>query len=356
MDEYGVAPVSDEAEITTFGPGYGEAIAIHIGAENWILIDSCVHPDSKQPASLHYLTQIGVSADKVRLIVASHWHDDHTRGLAELVRSCPNASVFVSGVFNDREAITFVCAYGSDIAAGQSRGTRELFNVVNSRDVEFAYIRSLLLETTIHGRIMRVFAFSPTARAQQQTLRRLASYLPQAQTSDMPINHAPQLHPNVESVVLHVDFGDDSALLGSDMENAGETGWNEIIADAVCVGQRKATNYKVAHHGSKSGHADGIWSKLLTTPVVSVMTPFVNGSHALPDEEDRKRIRMLSKDAYITSAATKKPKVPAPQLKRMQDICKNLARVNPGFGTVRLRRRLGTSSWNVETFGDAQRI
>ena len=72
MIDYGTPPAADEIEITLFGPGYGEAIAIHLGEGVWLLVDSCIDPDSKAPASETYLEQIGVNAEQVRAIVASH--------------------------------------------------------------------------------------------------------------------------------------------------------------------------------------------------------------------------------------------------------------------------------------------
>lgn len=69
MIDYGKGPDDQELEIMVFGPGYGEAIAVHVGERNWLLVDSCIDPDSKQPASYTYLQQIGVHADDVKAIV-----------------------------------------------------------------------------------------------------------------------------------------------------------------------------------------------------------------------------------------------------------------------------------------------
>jgi glyoxylase-like metal-dependent hydrolase (beta-lactamase superfamily II) len=56
----------------------------------WIPVNSCLGPESEGPATLEYLDSIGVSRTDVRLVVASHWHDDHDRGLAKLF-STPSA-------------------------------------------------------------------------------------------------------------------------------------------------------------------------------------------------------------------------------------------------------------------------
>lgn len=81
MSDYGKPPAADEVEVTLFGPGFGEAIAVHLGEGSWMLVDSCIDPDSKGPASLTYLDRLNVNPANVKAIIASHWHDDHVRGI-----------------------------------------------------------------------------------------------------------------------------------------------------------------------------------------------------------------------------------------------------------------------------------
>src|SRR5690348_5096629 len=107
MRNYGAAPAPDEIEVTVFGPGYGEAIAVHLGDDRWMLVASCEEPDAKIPAALEYLRAIGAASDAVKVIVASHWHDDHVRGLSRLLEAYPDAEFSISSVFNDREAQAF---------------------------------------------------------------------------------------------------------------------------------------------------------------------------------------------------------------------------------------------------------
>ena len=79
----GHSPRNDEFELTLFGPGYGESLVLHVGDGVWVLIDSCGRADA--PVALDYLRRIDVDpSEAVRMIVATHWHDDHIRGLAEI--------------------------------------------------------------------------------------------------------------------------------------------------------------------------------------------------------------------------------------------------------------------------------
>jgi beta-lactamase superfamily II metal-dependent hydrolase len=354
MIDYGAAPAQDELEVSVFGPGYGEAIAIHLGQNNWILIDSCMDPESKLPATLNYLQKIGVSPSVVQAIVASHWHDDHVRGISKLAEVCNNAEFFFSGVFNKPELLAFLLAHSPETGAIQSGGTKELVKVIKSKKAKMIFTnqRTLILQETLAGRNVQVSAFSPTQNAQTHMLNGLASYLP---TDSEPINHAPDLKPNLSSVVVHVDFGDDAILLGSDLEEHTNLGWRGIIEHAWCIAKTKATAFKVAHHGSITGHNEDIWSVLLNKPI-SVLTPFIRGNVELPTASDRSRIKSTSTASYISSGASKKPEMDHQVVKRLNTITTKLAKVNPGFGGVRLRKKTGAVDWKVELFGKAEQL
>jgi metal-dependent hydrolase (beta-lactamase superfamily II) len=47
-------------------------------------VDSCVVPGAQGPVSADYLEKIGVDASAVKAVVASHWHDDHVKGMSDL--------------------------------------------------------------------------------------------------------------------------------------------------------------------------------------------------------------------------------------------------------------------------------
>ena len=75
-------PNADQVEVTLLGPGYGECAVIHLGNGHWALIDSCLDSDTGRPAALSYLEGMGVDpATAVRLVLATHCHDDHVGGM-----------------------------------------------------------------------------------------------------------------------------------------------------------------------------------------------------------------------------------------------------------------------------------
>jgi Metallo-beta-lactamase superfamily len=354
MIDYGAPPAADEIEITLFGPGYGEAIAVHLGEGAWLLVDSCIDPESRAPASVTYLEQIGIDADQVRAIVASHWHDDHIRGISELAAKYPKADFVMSAVFNDREAGAFLAAYSGASSSGLARGAKELYGVMQGRETVFpALHRTNILEVMLNARQVRVTALSPVPAAFSQSIARLVQY---AARKDQAINHAPELRPNLEAIALHIDIGDDAVLLGADLEDHDNFGWSAVVADQWSGARRRATAYKVAHHGSYTGDCPQVWATLLTSDPVACLTPFTLGNLRLPTDADKRRLKENAPRAFISSGASRRPEMDSRLLKRLGDICSKLSRVDAGFGAVQLRKKIGALSWGVNLFGAARAL
>src|SRR4051794_11233398 len=92
------APDHGELEVSIFGRGVGECVVIHVGSNEWMVVDS-FHTESDLPVALEYFETIGVDPrSAVRLIIATHWHTDHFRGLAKLARRCRRARLVSSAV------------------------------------------------------------------------------------------------------------------------------------------------------------------------------------------------------------------------------------------------------------------
>ena len=320
-----------------------------------MLIDSCVAPGTSTPASANYLTKIGVPPESVKIIVASHWHDDHVRGMSKLVRLYPTAEFFVPSVFRDSESRAFLAAYSGSECANLSGGTKELYESLVSRNNSGWFATSSRIEVFSDKNPslpVQVVAYSPTQAAMAQFLAHVLDYLPK-ENQDSPIIQAPELAPNISSVVLHVELGDASILLGADLERHSAAGWDIVVADGWCQARSRAGLFKVAHHGSESGDHPDIWATLLSNNPVALMSPFNKGRHALPTANDRDRILKQTSAAYITSTASRRPQLLAEQLKRLEDMASNVRPVQSGFGALRARRPAGAGNWAVETFGSA---
>jgi glyoxylase-like metal-dependent hydrolase (beta-lactamase superfamily II) len=102
-------PAADVFEVSVFGPGKGESVVVHLGASRWIVVDSCRDQRSGEVAALEYLRGIGVNlATDVLAIVATHAHDDHFAGIADIVESCDAAIIITSQALANREFLALV--------------------------------------------------------------------------------------------------------------------------------------------------------------------------------------------------------------------------------------------------------
>ncbi len=96
MVDFSLPPKSNEIEISLFGPGYGEALLVHFGKNHWVSVDSCVD-EQKNPITLKYLEAMGLQADSsLKQIIATHWHDDHIRGISKILKACPDSEFICS--------------------------------------------------------------------------------------------------------------------------------------------------------------------------------------------------------------------------------------------------------------------
>lgn len=117
--------------------------------------------------------------------------------------------------------------------------------------------------------------------------------------------------PNDTAVALKVTVKGRSILLGSDVEEQNDplVGWSAILI--AHNHEEIYTAFKVAHHGSKTGHLDRVWAEMLSSNPLSLITPFRNGRHKLPTASDRVRILSLTNRAYISAHPEKelRPKI-----------------------------------------------
>ena len=362
----------DEFEISIFGPGYGEAIALHLGFGKWILVDSCLEPKSGKPAQLQYLESLGIdTSSAVKLIVATHWHDDHVQGMGALVRECKSAMVAVSAALKSQHFLQLISLYGEGVFPGSSGVTEfvNVFRIIDERrtirtkiDVpKLAGSDKLLYKDTIQlnarDHEVEIHSLSPSDSAIMSAQLDFRQRIPNAGTHKKRV-----ICPgtNNTSVVLWVRIGNHRILLGSDLQKTTDPkmGWTVIVNESQTIRER-ASVYKVAHHGAESSHDSDIWSKLLSDKPFALLSPYMVGDNYLPREEDLKRLTALTPHGYITALPNRRTYKASDRVVRdmVEDATKSIQSVNIGWGQIRLRRNIGNNAdFQVELFGDAYKI
>lgn len=342
-NEWKRAPHRDEIEVALFGPGFGECSLVHVGGGRWIIIDSCLDAATRAPAAISYLSSMGYHlADCVELIIATHWHDDHVRGMGEVVRLCPNAKFCCSSAFRRDEFHSMLEAMNEGPSTLRGAGLREIYSVcrileTRGQAISLAAPNKTILRLdgskTAHGLPAIVTTLSPSDRRVSDFFREIGTLIVGHQRIEPPgHNHL--------TVVTLIEIGAFAVLLGGDLEETAnpQTGWVAIVSSEERP-QTKASVFKIPHHGSANGHNDSVWSELLLPKPFAAITPFNRGTK-LPTLGDVARIVSKTDTAYLTArlenpkSATRRSSPVEHQLRLMDA---KLTRAEPRTGAVRFR-------------------
>lgn len=348
-----VPPEHNVMEVTVIGPGYGECILLHIGKGSWIIVDSCLNSEAR-PAALKYFQNLGLNpAEVVRLIVATHWHDDHIRGMGELVEVCDNAAFCCASALRAREFLTAVGALANRPMSRGGSGMQELHKVLSllvERSSEPVFAISNRRIFSRDG--CEVWALSPFDKEFDAFLREIGLLLPQEHETKRRI---PALTPNKVAVALLIKIDDTAILLGSDLEGQG---WLEIL-NAPESPSCKASFFKIPHHGSQNAHEDSVWNEMLHSDPIAALTPWRRGGRELPTTNDVQRILSFTERGYATASRNGLIGDPIwdrsnPVERTIRETGVKIKRTRLSPGMVRLRRELGSQTdWSIETFGSA---
>ena len=352
MTGTGTPPDIDEFELTLLGPGYGESIVLHVGGGAWVLVDSCL--DEKGTSrSLRYLENMDIDpAESVELIVATHWHDDHIRGMAQMVEVCDKATFCCSSVLRDKEFLAVIGALEYRHLSAAGSGLREIFNVFSRLSQVKSQPTLAIANRPIYrqGRC-EICSLSPNDANFLTFLRNVGNLLPKEGESKRRIS---SISPNDVAVVLWIKADDLVVLLGSDLEKRG---WVEILQSTTRPAGM-ASAFKVPHHGSENAHEPDVWKRMLEPDPFAVITPWRRGRRRLPSKRDAQRILSYTKNAYASATIGSSASTTMSRIKEVDRTIREsgveLRRLTMSPGAVRLRRKIGSrTQWQVEKFGSA---
>jgi Metallo-beta-lactamase superfamily len=308
-------PEAHQLEISVFGPGMGECIVAHLGDGDWIVVDSCLDRNSREPVALDYLKSLQVDVSSaVKLVVATHWHDDHIKGLARVLQASKGAK-FVDSIVFDKRLLARLVKLGSMTGANAS-ATDEynaIFEILLARQQRGENVNAVgpmraiankpLLSLMSDGRALKaeVIALSPSDGTFNRGQNELSEAILVTRERRRP---ASRQGPNQLCVALWLKVGEARAILGADLEHAsGVTeGWNAIVGSGERP-QGRAEIFKVPHHGSPNAHSPECWTDLLCEPPLAVVTPY--SPSGLPGSGDLVRLCKQTDQVFLTSDHTR---------------------------------------------------
>lgn len=346
---------------------------MHVGWGDWIIVDSCIAPDGNTPASIAYLKRLDVEpSTAVRRVVATHWHNDHVRGLTQTMKDCAGAKFICSQALFTKEFIALTdlwrrqqlatspvseltgvidtIARSTDIVKGSNGDGRLGFAVADRCLWRRPQANESEIDTTAE-----LHSLSPSDAAVTKSLEAISGLFPTEGTLTQPMPS----RPNQFSVALWLRVGDVRLLLGADLEEINNPfgGW-KLIVDSKERPAGPASLFKVPHHGSVTGECESVWTRMLLRNPVAMLTPFQRGRVRLPTEEDAARILDRTSVGFITApfrAGSSRGRTGSVN-RTIQETVRYIRRANSTFGHIQARKKLTSESseWSVTTFGNAR--
>ena len=335
-------PSADQLEITVFGRGLGESIAVHVGDQRWVVVDS-FRDSKKRPVAQTYLENL--DGDHIVVaVVLTHWDDDHTKGAADLIARYKPAEVWMPAVLDNDEAFEFAFAH---VMAEASRtipsGLREFVSVTDG----------LPPGVTRYGLPGRPVATGTEAAVRvlsphDEVVRQGFAALGIAQRPGFGEVSSPE--PNDTSIALWVEMGEGTALLGADLEDS-DWGWTAIV-EAHAPGGVKADVLKVPHHGSPDAHCDAVYERLCSENLLMAVTRYTPGVTPRPSPDDIARLRTLALSGWICGAEgpSKRSPVDIDAIHERQLAVDGLWPFQGEVGMVRLRHE-ASAGWTAMPLG-----
>jgi competence protein ComEC len=227
-------------QICFFSVGLGDAILIIAPDGETMLIDG----GSEGSGITGYLDSLGIR--KVDVMVATHPHQDHIGGLADVLRALPVRQLYTNGQSNDDDS-----TYIDFRAAVASSGVK---------------VTKLIRGNKIHLGELTFQVLNPQASASSDT--------------------------NENSMVLRFSFRKTTVLLMGDADHNSES---SILAAGLPV---EADILKMGHHGAASSSSEAFLEAV--SPSVAIYSSGYGNSFGLPEKAALDRVRQLGSKIYGT--------------------------------------------------------
>jgi beta-lactamase superfamily II metal-dependent hydrolase len=345
-------------------------VLVHLGDNDWCIVDSCISRNSRESVASEYLRSFENGAlGRVRLVIATHWHDDHIRGLASILQESPDAHFGCSAAL-DNDNFRELVGLG-DLFIQRKSGIDEfkaILDLLFKRRTtgtplrlvapRFAIENRRLLYLPSSGRTCAasVTAMSPSDGTMKLALADFAQLLPKPGQAQRRI---PNRAPNRTSVVLWIEVGTRRALLGADLEHTDHPGEGWVAVLASRQDPTRAQALKVPHHGSVNADCPNVWADMLVRNPIAVVTPFSGGRVHLPRASDLSRLGTRTTSLYCTSEGMGQPPRRDNSVEKIVKRVTKQRRVidgRPGHVRIRWSATDATGAAAVETFDGAYQV
>lgn len=354
-------PADDEIEITTIGPGFknGESVVIHYGDGNWMIIDSCKANDEVLP--LEYLSAINVSFDNVKVVVCSHWHQDHYLGLHDILQKCKNAEFKIGKIGNFSNFVQYILKANA-LQTNRADGWKEFekcldaLETIGKRKPQYLYHDQLI---DYNDKVdINLYCFGPSDEA-MNAFDKLLVNLDISNPQEIKLN---ELKENMVSLSVTLSHKKNSALIGCDAEvnrsnkyaiydcrcdcdKAKATGFCNVIHESKVFARLIPFSFvKISHHSSVTGYCPKFWEEDVKNEILIGVTTIFKTSKGenLPQKDMLTKHQLHCAHHYITCNKTENK--PMPQMDNNEDIMEISEDDFPGIVVCRWNTTNGETS------------
>jgi len=338
--------------------GYGESVVVKVHDHFWIVIDSSIEPTTGNPLALIYLNRKNVDiSNDVRMVICTHWHSDHIKGLDKILERCKSAK-FVCAMATDKDKFLRYIEFEARPEKNGFSSTDIFYNCINiaykrKTDVIIASQDKLLSKDEVNGIKSFIYSLSPSDDTMKSFLQEITAAFKTSTANTKIIEQS----PNERCVVLLISVNKYNVILGGDLESKG---WTVILENSEALKDRKFNVIKIPHHGSDTAYLKELWSNF-ADHVIAHVSAYNRLKEPLPKEEMLRKYSSLSDELYLTSDYTQKK---APK-KRERSLQKAIQRLNSTiyeipyrFGEIESEINLGDpqAKWITHTKGCALKI
>lgn len=409
-------PLSNEIEVTLIGAasGMGESVVIHLGNNEWMVVDSCIDSITKNSLPLQYLEEIGIDVSTcLKHVVCTHWHEDHIQGLHMVLNKCGNDAVFYVPTATDRKQFFYyVSREKYDIKKEGSSVFKELMNCLDVACNKGIKLKQVLQDTMLFRRNSNIptkcSALSPSQGAnlmfQQELANATYAYKKTAEQQkaiieysgiedakimqeeilqeledavNEPIEEAPdnekidlsyydnfrdakQVKLNTRCMAMVLSVNNHHIVLGADLEKDKDNGWESVLNECSCITDIRAGMFKIPHHGSDTGHYEAFITNHVKSNATSKLTTWTKGGLFLPKKEIVQKYYNHSQNLYISTLQLGKKQllVDKSTKKQMTESVDSITLLNTTPGIIRSRILYDSDSddWTTQCFGSAKKL
>lgn len=411
-----ILPIGEhEAEVTLIGgsSGFGECIVIRYEEDEWAIVDSCIDAKTQTCLPLEYLRALGVKPEeKVKYVICTHWHDDHIRGLHEVLNACSSDTIFCVAMASER--LKFLYEIERSNLYEADRGVRkELILCMDKANEKGIKVMRLVQDQRVFKTdCCECNALSPSQKELSHFFEELAhaiddkakvaeqkeklagvkesaiesadnisndifnsfsselmdGLIDSPSLSDDDYNDLKLLQgnalvtkPNINdrSVALLLTIQGHHIVLGADLEVSSdiECGW-QSVNDSICMRGVYAGLFKIPHHGSSTGYYELFLRNHIKPEATGKLTTWIKGKKVRPEKDTLALYHQYFSKLYITiDPSCLTGKFTTPEYKKiMEESTESIVDIKSQYGIVQSRLDLTTGSdeWKTTTYGSAR--